>query len=37
MLKASCSLFFAEFQPLPSVIQMNSKPGTELIFGDISE
>lgn len=34
---ASCNLFFAEFQPIPSVIQTNSNPSTEFTFGAISE
>ena len=36
-LYASCNLFFADFHPIPSVIQTNSNPGTALIFGAISE
>lgn len=37
IVKASCSLFLALFHPMPSVIQTNSNPGTELIFGAMSE
>ena len=36
LLYASCSLFFADFHAVPSVIHMNSKPLIKLIFEAIS-
>ena len=35
--KASSSLLRADSQPMPSVIQTNSKPETAFIFGASSE